>query len=68
MRDEPGPAAELAASVRGVGVRWALSTRWFVPIRPEFEFYWGYRLRNVPRPGGPLQDNGIHLQFALGLL
>jgi hemolysin activation/secretion protein len=63
-RKTPGP--QDIASV-GVGVRWALTTSWPVPIRPQFELYWGHRLRKVEKPGGSLQDNGIHLQFILGL-
>jgi hemolysin activation/secretion protein len=62
-RKTPGP--QDISSV-GVGVRWALTTSWPVPIRPQFELYWGHRLRKVEKPGGPLQDNGIHLQFVLG--
>jgi hemolysin activation/secretion protein len=63
-RKTPGP--QDIASV-GVGIRWALTTSWPVPIKPQFELYWGHRLRKVEKPGGSLQDNGIHLQFVLGL-
>ncbi len=65
-RERKTPAPQDIASV-GVGVRWALTTSWPVPIRPQFELYWGHRLRKVEKPGGSLQDNGIHLQFVLGL-
>jgi hemolysin activation/secretion protein len=51
----------------GVGVRWGLTTSSPVVIRPQFELYWGHRLRKVDKPGGSLQDNGIHLQFVLGV-
>ena len=51
----------------GVGVRWGLAFAWPVALRPQFEIYWGHRLRQVDRPGGPLQDHGIHLQFILGI-
>jgi hemolysin activation/secretion protein len=50
----------------GVGVRWALTFLRPIPIRPQFEFYWGYRLRKVLNPENSLQDHGIHLQFGLG--
>jgi len=30
--------------------------------------YWGHALRDVPTPGGNLQDKGIHLQFVLATL
>lgn len=63
-RKTPGP--QDIASV-GVGIRWALTTLRPIPIRPQFELYWGHRLRKIDKPGGSLQDNGIHLQFVLGL-
>jgi hemolysin activation/secretion protein len=49
----------------GVGLRWALTFFWPVPIRPQFEIYWGHRLRKVERPENTLQDNGLHLQFTI---
>jgi hemolysin activation/secretion protein len=64
QRETPDP--QDISSV-GVGVRWGLTTSWPVPIRPQFELYWGHRLRKVDKPGGSLQDNGIHLQFVLGV-
>jgi hemolysin activation/secretion protein len=51
----------------GVGIRWGLAFAWPVPLRPQFEIYWGHPLRKVERPGGPLQDHGIHLQFILSV-
>ena len=53
----------------GVGIRWGLTSLWPVPLRPQFEMYWGHRLRTVEKqkPGGRLQDHGIHLQFILGV-
>jgi hemolysin activation/secretion protein len=53
----------------GIGFRWARTfSNTFespVSIRPQFEFYWGYRLRTVFNPRNSLQDNGIHLQFGI---
>ena len=65
------PAPQDISSV-GVGFRWALTTflpflPWEVPVRPQFEVYWGHRLRKVPNPRDSLQDNGVHLQFVLGI-
>jgi hemolysin activation/secretion protein len=65
-RQQKTPDPQDIASV-GVGVRWGLTTSWPVVIRPQFELYWGHRLRKVDKPGGSLQDNGIHLQFVLGV-
>ena len=63
---QPTPDPPDISSV-GVGVRWALTFLWPVPVRPQFELYWGYRLRQVGTSGGSLQDNGIHLQFVLAM-
>jgi hemolysin activation/secretion protein len=52
----------------GVGLRWALTLLRPVPIRPQFEIYWGHRLTNIESPKHKvLQDHGIHLQFILGI-
>ena len=50
----------------GVGLRWALTFLRPIPIRPQFEMYWGYRLRKVFNPENSLQDHGFHLQFGIG--
>lgn len=63
---QPTPDPPDISSV-GVGIRWALTFLWPVPVRPQFELYWGHRLRRVETSGGTLQDNGIHLQFILGM-
>ena len=49
----------------GLGVRWALTLASPLPLRSEFEFYWGVPLRNVKTPGGNLQDHGLHLEFVI---
>ena len=49
----------------GVGLRWAVTFTWPVPMRPQFELYWGHRLRKVAKPANTLQDKGLHLQFVL---
>jgi len=65
-RKLPTPDPKDISSV-GVGLRWALTYPSFVPLRPQFEVYWGHRLRNIPNPRKSLQDNGVHLQFILGV-
>src|SRR4030095_658526 len=57
----------------GVGLRWALT----VPagrfsVRPQFEVYWGHRLRNVTdvgsgTAGGTIQDQGVQFQFLVAI-
>jgi hemolysin activation/secretion protein len=49
----------------GIGLRWGLTIPWVVPVRPQFEIYWGHPLRKVPTPGGDIQDDGIHFQFLI---
>ena len=58
------PSPKNIASV-GVGVRWALSFLRPIPIRPQFEMYWGHRLIKVLNPEKSLQDHGFHLQFGI---
>lgn len=49
----------------GIGLRWALTFRGPVPVRPQFEIYWGHPFRKVKTAGGDPQDDGIHFQFLL---
>ena len=55
----------------GVGLRWGLTIPWTVPVRGQFEFYWGYPLIDLKTPGGTsqegwnLQQDGIYMQFIL---
>src|SRR5262249_16216468 len=73
----PTPAPIDMSSV-GMGLRWALTFPGVVSVRPAFEVYFGYRLRDVRILGQPdtLQDvittqdrqgekgkAGIHFQF-----
>ena len=46
----------------GLGVRWALTLATPLPLRSEFELYWGVPLKHIKTPGGNLQDHGLHLQ------
>ena len=64
----------------GLGLRWALTFPGVVSVKPQFEVYFGYRLRDVKLAGKPdsLQDAvvtrgrngdkgqaGVHFQFML---
>lgn len=51
----------------GAGLRWALTLLRPIHIRPQFEAYYGYRLKKVLNPMDSLQDHGFHLQFILGM-
>ncbi len=55
----------------GVGLRWGLTIPWTVPVRSQFEFYWGHPFIDLKTPGSTsengwnLQQEGIYLQFTL---
>ena len=66
----------------GLGLRWALTFPGVVSVKPQFEVYFGYRLRDVRTVGSPdsLQDvlvtksrdqdkahAGVHFQFLLAV-
>ncbi|HEY8226306.1 MAG TPA: ShlB/FhaC/HecB family hemolysin secretion/activation protein [Pyrinomonadaceae bacterium] len=63
-RDRSTPAPQDISSV-GVGLRWGATSSWPVLLRPQFELYWGHRLRKVERPENTAQDNGFHFQVIL---
>jgi hemolysin activation/secretion protein len=65
-RDRLTPPPQDISSV-GVGLRWGTSFSWPVPLRPQFELYWGHRLRKVDRQENTAQDNGFHFQLSLGV-
>ena len=65
-KGRPTPQPQYIYSV-GTGLRWALTFLRPVPIRPQFEVYWGYRLKKVFNPHDSLQDHGIQLQFGIGI-
>jgi hemolysin activation/secretion protein len=51
----------------GLGLRWAATLVAAVPVRAQFEVFWGYKLQDVDvdTEGGDLQDHGLHLQFVV---
>jgi hemolysin activation/secretion protein len=63
-RDRSTPTPQDISSV-GVGFRWGATFSWPVLLRPQFELYWGHRLRKVERPENTVQDNGFHFQLVL---
>ena len=84
--DLPGlgetPAAPTDIYSVGMGLRWALTFPGVVSVRPQFEVYFGYRLRETRILGqpDPLQDvivsgdrgdkkghAGVHFQFLLAV-
>jgi hemolysin activation/secretion protein len=77
--DTPDP---LDISSVGIGLRWALTFPGVLSVKPQFEIYFGYRLRDVRIAGKPdtLQDvivakdrhgekgqAGVHFQFLLAV-
>jgi hemolysin activation/secretion protein len=51
------PDPRYLASV-GLGLRWAVMTDVTAQV------YWGYKLKDVPRPGDDPQDKGVHFSVA----
>jgi hemolysin activation/secretion protein len=49
----------------GLRLRWAATFGTVVPLRPQFEVFWGYQLKDEQTEGGNLQDKGVHLRFVL---
>jgi hemolysin activation/secretion protein len=51
----------------GVGLRLGMTIPATVPLRPQFEVYWGHQLRKVESRGSGLQAHGVHMQFVLAV-
>jgi hemolysin activation/secretion protein len=60
----PTPDPTTLVSV-GLGLRWAATFGTVVPLRAQFELFWGLKLKNVETEGGDLQDKGLHFQVVL---
>lgn len=60
--DTPDPRVLVSV---GLGVRWAATWHTVVPLRSQFEVFWGQKLKRVEATGGGLQKHGLHLQFVL---
>ncbi len=51
----------------GIGFRWAVTLKKPFKWQPQFEIYWGRRLKEVPNPRSDPQDNGIHAQVVIAI-
>lgn len=50
----------------GIGLRWGMTLMQHpVPIRPQFEIYWGYPILDVAGGGGGIQGQGVYFQLTL---
>lgn len=50
----------------GLGLRWGVPvTKSPAELKLDFEFYWGYALKDVSTPDYNIQDDGIHFQIAI---
>jgi hemolysin activation/secretion protein len=49
----------------GIGLRWGLTVRSPVRLRPQFEIYWGHPLRKIETSATKLQGNGLYFQFLI---
>ena len=64
--DFPTPPGPRNIYSIGVGLRWAVTFSSPIRLRPEFEIFWGYRLRDLNIDvENNLQDKGISLQFVI---
>ncbi|MGA2315611.1 MAG: ShlB/FhaC/HecB family hemolysin secretion/activation protein [Thermodesulfobacteriota bacterium] len=64
-KDLPTPKPRSIGSV-GLGLRWGVTFKYPVLLRPQFEIYWGVPLKHVDTPGNwNLQDSGIHFRFLI---
>jgi hemolysin activation/secretion protein len=51
----------------GIGLRWGLTIPSQVPLRTQFELYWGYPLRQIQTSATALQGNGLYFQLLIGV-
>jgi hemolysin activation/secretion protein len=63
--NSPGDRAPYITSA-GVGLRWGARLPGTLPLRAQFEVYWGYPFRRVFTGGSNLQDQGIHFNLIVG--
>jgi hemolysin activation/secretion protein len=63
-RKVPTPEPTMLVSI-GLGLRWVAQWQAFVPLRTQFEVFWGYKLQDIETEGDDLQDKGLHLQFVV---
>jgi len=64
-RDLPSLEPRSIYSV-GLGLRWGVPlVKSPAELKLDFEFYWGYALKEVSSPEYNIQDDGIHFQIAV---
>jgi hemolysin activation/secretion protein len=51
----------------GVGLRWGVTVPARVPLRSQFEFYWGYPLRQIQTNATAIEGNGLYFQLLFGI-
>ncbi len=66
-RPDPNPEPAMLISI-GMGLRWAAKLPFRIPIQPQLEVFWGYRLKEADTTGDRLQGNGVHFQFLANVL
>ena len=66
--DFPTPPGPKDIYSVGVGLRWAATLFPKAKLRPQFEVYYGYKLRDVELPEDTLQEKGVHFQIAISAL
>lgn len=67
-KDLPTPSPSSIGSV-GLGLRWGVTFKYPVLLKPQFEIYWGVPLRHVATSGSwNLQGSGFHFRFVLAAL
>lgn len=51
----------------GIGLRWGVTVPARVPLRSQFEFYWGYPLRQIQTNASAIEGNGLYFQLLFGI-
>lgn len=58
----PGPKDIFSV---GLGLRWAVTIFPKAKLKPQFEVFYGYKLRDIDIEEESLQEEGIHFQFSI---
>ena len=63
--DFPTPPGPRHIYSVGLGLRWTATINSTIKLKPFFEVFYGYRLKNIDIEEDSLQEEGIHFQFAI---